>query len=114
MMPEMDGIALCKKVKGNTDTRHIPVILLTARSSDEDKAEGFDTGADAYIAKPFNVELLKKRAAGIIENRVRLEPKAMDAYDKMTRNSAKRDIAPKPEDFGNVPNKTDGGSPSEN
>ena len=81
MMPEMDGIALCKKVKGNTDTRHIPVILLTARSSDEDKAEGFDTGADAYIAKPFNVELLKKRAAGIIENRVRLEPKAMDAEE---------------------------------
>ena len=39
---------------------------------------------------------------------------AIDAYDKMTRNSAKKDIAPKPEDFGNVPNKTDGGSPSEN
>ena len=39
---------------------------------------------------------------------------AMDAYDKMTRNSAKKNIAPKPEDFGNVPNKTDGGSPSEN
>lgn len=78
MMPEMDGITLCKKVKSNININHIPVILLTAKSSDEDKAEGFDTGADAYIAKPFNVELLKKQVANIIGNRERLEHKGID------------------------------------
>lgn len=72
MMPEMDGIMLCKKLKANININHIPIILLTARSSDEDKAEGFDIGADAYVAKPFNVELLKKRMANILENRERL------------------------------------------
>jgi signal transduction histidine kinase/ligand-binding sensor domain-containing protein/DNA-binding response OmpR family regulator len=72
MMPEMDGVTLCKKLKSNININHIPIILLTARSSDEDKAEGFDIGADAYVAKPFNVELLKKRIANILENRERL------------------------------------------
>lgn len=72
MMPEMDGITLCKKLKANININHIPVILLTARSGDEDKADGFDIGADDYVAKPFNVELLKKRIANILENRVRL------------------------------------------
>ena len=73
MMPEMDGITLCKKLKANININHIPIILLTAKSRDEDKAEGFDIGADAYVAKPFNVELLKKRVGNIIGNRERLE-----------------------------------------
>jgi len=75
MMPEMDGISLSKKLKSNININHIPIILLTAKISDEDKAEGFEIGADAYLAKPFNVELLKKRVASIIENRERLEYK---------------------------------------
>ncbi len=78
MMPEMDGISLCKKLKSNININHIPIILLTAKSADEDKAEGFDIGADAYVAKPFNIELLKKRVLNILENRARLEHKAMD------------------------------------
>ncbi|MFT3752829.1 MAG: two-component regulator propeller domain-containing protein [Paludibacter sp.] len=78
MMPEMDGITLCKKLKSNININHIPVILLTAKTSDEDKAEGIDTGADAYIPKPFNVELLKKQIANLISNRERLETKAID------------------------------------
>jgi len=81
MMPEMDGITLCKKLKANININHIPVILLTAKSSDEDKAEGFEIGADAYVAKPFNVELLKKRVANIIENRERLEYKPADSEE---------------------------------
>lgn len=75
MMPEMDGISFCKKIKNNVNTEHIPVILLTAKSSDEDKAEGLDTGADAYIVKPFNVELLKKSVANLIKNRERMKGK---------------------------------------
>lgn len=82
MMPEMDGITLCKKLKSNININHIPVILLTARSGDEDKAEGFDIGADAYVAKPFNVELLKKRIANILENRERLGMKLAGSDDQ--------------------------------
>jgi len=75
MMPQMDGITLCKKIKSNININHIPVVLLTAKASDEAKAEGFDIGADAYIAKPFNIDLLKRQIASIIENRERLEHK---------------------------------------
>ena len=81
-MPEMDGITLCKKLKANININHIPVILLTARSGDEDKADGFDIGADDYVAKPFNVELLKKRIANILENRVRLGMKLAGSDDQ--------------------------------
>ncbi len=69
MMPEMDGITLCKKIKGNTETSHIPVILLTALSKDEDRAEGIETGADMYLVKPFNSDFLKKTIANLLENR---------------------------------------------
>lgn len=78
MMPEMDGITLCKKLKSNVNISHIPVLLLTAKTSDEDKAEGYETGADAYVSKPFNIDLLKKRISGLIGNRIRLEPKIAD------------------------------------
>ena len=78
MMPEMDGITLCKKLKSNVNINHIPIILLTAKTTDEDKTEGFSIGADAYISKPFNIDLLKGVVAGIIENRERLKQKAPD------------------------------------
>jgi len=81
MMPDMDGITLCKKIKSNININHIPVILLTAKSTDDDKAEGFEIGADAYVVKPFNVGLLKKRIANLIENRVRLEVKPSDSEE---------------------------------
>ena len=72
LMPEMDGITFCKKVKGNNKINHIPVILLTALSKEEDKAEGIDTGADMYLTKPFNTRMLKKIAENLIENRKKL------------------------------------------
>lgn len=75
MMPEMDGITLCKKIKQNINISHIPVILLTAKSKTEDKIEGLEIGADAYIVKPFNTELLKTTVANLIENRERLKTK---------------------------------------
>jgi signal transduction histidine kinase/ligand-binding sensor domain-containing protein/DNA-binding NarL/FixJ family response regulator len=76
MMPEMDGITLCRKIKSNVNINHIPVILLTAKSDEKDLAEGLDTGADAYIKKPFNPEMLKKTIANIIGNRERLKSKS--------------------------------------
>lgn len=69
LMPEMDGVTFCKKVKANIETSHIPVILLTALSKEEDRAEGIETGADMYLTKPFNTELLKKIMFNLLENR---------------------------------------------
>jgi ABC-type sugar transport system substrate-binding protein/CheY-like chemotaxis protein/AraC-like DNA-binding protein/nitrogen-specific signal transduction histidine kinase len=68
-MDVMDGFELCKQVKENLSTSHIPVILLTAYALDEQRAIGFESGADAYISKPFNENLLKIRARKLIENR---------------------------------------------
>lgn len=75
MMPEMDGIEMCKKIKNNINTSHIPVILLTARFSDDSTIEGFDAGADDYIPKPFNPRVLHSRIGSILEVRQRLREK---------------------------------------
>ncbi|MCB0271372.1 MAG: response regulator, partial [Calditrichaeota bacterium] len=69
MMPEMDGITLCKKLKSTLETSHIPIVLLTARTSLVFQAEGLETGADDYITKPFNPKLLKLRVANLITSR---------------------------------------------
>jgi signal transduction histidine kinase/AraC-like DNA-binding protein len=81
MMPEMDGITLTKKLKSNINVNQIPVVLLTAKSANEDKAEGFDTGADAYVSKPFNIDLLKKIISNIFENRERLKQHIGDSEE---------------------------------
>ena len=73
MMEGMDGFELCKQLKCNLSTCHIPVILLTACSLDEQRAEGFESGADAYISKPFNDKLLKIRIRKLIENRAQIK-----------------------------------------
>ena len=66
MMPEMDGNTLCTRLKTNPITNSIPVILLTAKSRDEDKLEGLETGADAYIVKPFNMDILRRTIINLI------------------------------------------------
>jgi len=75
MMPEMDGITLCRKIKSNVNINYIPVILLTAKSEDKDWAIGLDIDADAYIMKPFNPEILKKTVSNLLSNRERLKDK---------------------------------------
>lgn len=72
MMPEMDGMTLCSKVKQNININHIPVILLTAKSREEDNLEGLSIGADAYITKPFSIEILRQSAVNLIKSRERL------------------------------------------
>lgn len=67
MMPRVDGIELCRHIKTNIQTSHIPVILLTARTSDESKTKGYDAGADSYISKPFNMDVLLTRIRKLIE-----------------------------------------------
>ena len=67
MMPRVDGIELCRMIKTNVQTSHIPVILLSARTADNIKISGYEVGADSYISKPFNFELLLVRIKKLIE-----------------------------------------------
>ncbi len=70
MMPEMDGLALCRALKTQFATSHIPVILLTARrTSPDQQVDGLDTGADDYIVKPFHPALLQARVRNLIDSR---------------------------------------------
>lgn len=73
MMPEMDGIEFTKIIKGNTATSHIPVILLTAKSANETKIMSYESGADEFISKPFDSQLLATRVANLLESRNQLK-----------------------------------------
>ncbi len=72
MMPVMDGIEFCSRIKSNILTSHIPVILLTAKALTENWVEGLEIGADDYVPKPFNLTVLLARVKNLIENRKRL------------------------------------------
>jgi signal transduction histidine kinase/ligand-binding sensor domain-containing protein/DNA-binding response OmpR family regulator len=72
MMPELNGLDLCRKLKTNEKTSHIPVILLTAQQSEQYQMEGYETGADAYISKPFSSAMLLVRIKNLIESRRKL------------------------------------------
>ncbi len=71
MMPEMDGLELCSNIKKDIRYSHIPIILLTAKASEEHQLEGLETGADDYITKPFNMEVLKLRICKMIEMNIK-------------------------------------------
>lgn len=72
MMPIMDGIELCRLIKGSMLTSHIPVILLTAKDSLQDKEEGYAAGADSYLTKPFSAKLLHSRINNLLEARKKI------------------------------------------
>lgn len=92
MMPVMDGLTFCSRLKAGEATSHIPVILLTARSSEQQHIEGLQTGADAYMTKPFSAELLLANIASLLHNRQKLrqlfasskEEDRMAANEQMT------------------------------
>ena len=71
MMPRRDGLEFCRRMKGDLQTSHIPFILLTAKISDNSRIESYKVGADSYIAKPFNFEMLRVRIDMLIEQRER-------------------------------------------
>jgi len=72
MMPGISGTEVCAQLKNDPLTSHIPIILLTAKGTEEDEIKGLDTGADDYISKPFKISILKARIKTIIENRIKL------------------------------------------
>lgn len=72
MMPVMDGLEFTKRLKEDTATSHIPVVLLTARSLSEQRKEGYDTGADSYITKPFSGQVLLSRIENLMRSRIML------------------------------------------
>ena len=81
MMPVMDGIELTKWIKTNDDYSQLPVIMLTAKTKDEDKNEAYRVGADAYITKPFDLSVLQLRIDNIILNRERIRQKFQQQTD---------------------------------
>ena len=73
IMPEMDGFTLCKKIRKNPKINHLPIILLTAKTLEQDRIDSLDAGADAYIAKPFNIDVLRKSVDSLLSSRDRLK-----------------------------------------
>lgn len=72
MMPEMDGLELCDHIKSDLNYSHIPIIILTAKTTMQSKIDGLKSGADAYVDKPFSVEYLKVAIANLLRNREKL------------------------------------------
>ncbi len=96
MMPVMDGLEFCCKLKNDIRTSHIPVILLTAKKTFESEMEGLDTGADDYITKPFHPDLLLKRVRNIIKNREKIWNKISSDTDILPQGL---ELTTKDEDF---------------
>lgn len=80
MMPEINGFELCKTLKTRVETSHIPIILLTGKTSDEDEMHGYTTGADAYISKPFDPAKLSSRVESLIAGRIQLKRIFLSSY----------------------------------
>lgn len=81
MMPRMDGMEICRALKTDERTSHIPVVMLTARSTSKEKIEGLEIGADDYIYKPFSMEELYVRIRNLLEQQERLKKKYSSYID---------------------------------
>lgn len=94
MMPEMDGNELCRRIRNNVLVSHVPVILLTARSSQQDHIQGLDVGADGFLPKPFNVDVLARLAQNVIRNHERLKNAYSGQQDQTAHVEVVRDKTP--------------------
>lgn len=92
MMPGIDGMATCEAIKSEISTSHIPVLMLTACSLDEQRVESYDSGADGYMSKPFNSEVLKARVASLIANRRRIKEKVSSQSEASPAGGRRKDI----------------------
>ena len=96
MMPGMDGMELCRHIKQQFGTAHIPVILLTARSSNQDRVEGYESGADGYICKPLDFSVLIAKIENLLKNR---KQKSADARKKLIFEAKEINYTPDDEQF---------------
>lgn len=94
MMPEMDGIELTEAVKEDPNYSHLPIILLTAKTQEEDREEALKTGADEYLTKPFRLGDLKIRIDNIIENRKRIQQDYSQQTSLESHQDAERELSP--------------------
>ena len=94
MMPVMDGLECCRQLKSEISTSHIPVLLLTACAMDEQRVEGYDSGADGYLSKPFNEAVLKSRCRSLVANRKRIHDLWSGADTAAPAESTPRKNAP--------------------
>ncbi|MCD8193410.1 MAG: ATP-binding protein [Tannerellaceae bacterium] len=85
MMPGTDGLTLCGRIKNGLRTSHIPVILLTARSADDSKLKGLEAGADDYVGKPFNMDLLQVKIQNLLDARKKMQEAVMQRADTSIR-----------------------------
>lgn len=83
MMPKMSGIEMCRMIKSNFETSHIPVILLTAQTAEEFTIQGLKMGADDYITKPFNVKHLFMRCNNLVNGRKLLQKNMLNKWITM-------------------------------
>lgn len=88
MMPDLGGMEVCRRLKEETSTSHIPILMLTACSLDEQRAEGYDSGADGYLSKPFDADVLRARCRALIANRRRLLAAQTDLIPSKKAESA--------------------------
>ena len=91
MMPGIDGLEVCRRLKENVATSHIPVLMLTACAMDEQRVEGYKSGAEGYLSKPFNSEVLKARIRNLIEGRQRIKALWETESNKQTSTDNKKE-----------------------
>ena len=94
MMPEMDGYELTRTIKGDANYNHLPIILLTAKTQEEDEEEGLEAGADEFLTKPFRLKDLKLRIDNIIENRKRMHAEFSQESAEETHQKVAKPLTP--------------------
>jgi two-component system sensor histidine kinase ChiS len=92
MMPGMDGLEVCREIRKNVITNHIPIIVITAKVTEEDRVKGIEAGADAYLDKPFSADELRLRVQKLLDGRRLLQEKFMQAV--VERKSDRKDNEP--------------------
>ena len=94
MMPEMDGLELTRTIKGDTNYNHLPIILLTAKTNEEDEEQALEAGADEFLTKPFRLKDLKLRIDNIIENRKRMQIESSQEAGEEVRPKVAKPLTP--------------------
>ena len=107
MMPVVDGMECCRRLKEEMTTSHIPVLMLTACTMDEQRVQGYESGADAYLSKPFSSAVLLARCGSLIANRRRIKAVWMKTEDNTADVAYKRDCGDSPDDRRHSPSDID-------